>query len=130
MTVFKSVWDGTGHQATYTDVPATPPDSNSVWARAILRHATGAQASLSGPINGATRWNNGGTVFIQVFGPVGDGSSAAYDAAKIVADAYKGARNLSVWFRNVRINEVGTRGAFEQINVLADFSYDEIRSFP
>jgi hypothetical protein len=61
-----------------------------------------------------------------VFGPIGDGSTAAYDAATIVANAYRGARSDLVWFRNPRINEVGRSGSFEQINFATEFYYDFI----
>lgn len=127
LKVFMDAWVPLGFPAVFTDVPGEVPTTQTTWARATLRHADGGQASLTGPINGCVRWNNEGTIWIQVFAPVGDGSSAAYDAAHVVAVAYQGARDQEVWFRNVRINEVGTRGAFEQINVLIDFTYDDVR---
>lgn len=127
LQVFKDAWDPTGFVATYTDVAGEVPPSQSVWARAIVRHATGGQSTLSGPINGCVRQTYGGTVYVQVFAPVGDGSTSAYDAAQIVLNAYKASHAKNVWFRDVRINEVGTRGAFEQINVLAEFTYDDTR---
>ncbi len=109
----------------YTDVGGKVPDSNVVWARAILRHVSGGQASLA-CFDGKSRWANQGTLFVQVFGPIGDGSTAAYDAAQLVASAYKGKRSGGVWFRNPRINEVGTTGDFEQINFMTEFNYDQI----
>ena len=123
--VAKAACDSIPIPLIYTDIPADTP-SAPVWARVILRHADGRQSSLTGPINGCQRFTNVGTVFVQVFGAVGDGSKAAYDAAQILATAFRKAQK-EVWFRNVRANEVGTKGAFEQINVLADFSYDDVR---
>lgn len=125
--VFKDVWDATGYPVFYTDIPSAVPPSNCIWARVILRHGEGKQASLTGPANGEQRWCNEGTVFVQIFAPVGNGSSDAYDAAQIVLNAFRDASGLEVWFRKSRINEIGTSGAFEQINVLSDFTYDEIR---
>jgi hypothetical protein len=127
LKTFKDAWDITGYPAVYTDVPDTVTPSNCVWARVILRHSTGNQASLTGCANGEQRWNNQGIVFVQIFAPVGDGSSAAYDAAQIVVNAFRDAKGSEVWFRKSRINEIGNSGAFEQINVLSDFTYDEIR---
>jgi hypothetical protein len=127
LAVFKAAWDVTGFPVVYDDVAANVPDSNTVWARVTLRHATGGRASLSGPINGCVRYNRTGVVIIQVFAPVGGGMKAAYDAAKVVSDAFEDSSDLAVWFRNVRINEIGVRGACEQINVLADFTYDDMR---
>lgn len=125
--VFKDAWDvypGTP-PAIYTDIPGDTP-SAPLWARVILRHATGRQSSLSGAINGCQRFTNRGTVFIQVFAEVGNGSVDAYDAAQAIATAFRKAQT-GVWFRNVRINEVGADGNFVQHNVLSDFSYDDVR---
>lgn len=124
--VFLAVWKPLGYPVVWTDVPADVPSTATVWARVTVRHATGRQASLAGE-DGARRWNRTGTLYVQVFAPVGDGSASAYAAAQVVANAYQAARGLGVWFRNTRINEVGASGAFEQINVLTDFSYDDVR---
>lgn len=127
VAVISNAWTPTGNPIVFTDVPGDVPATQTVWARVILRHATGDQSTLAGPITGCVRHTNQGTVFVQVFAPIGDGSTSAYEAAKIVTDAFKASQDSNVWFRRVRINEVGTRGAFEQINVLADFTYDETR---
>ena len=112
----------------WSDVAGDTPSLPVLWARGTIRHATGGQASLSGPVNGCVKFERKGTLFVQVFSPVGNGLTAAYDAAQLVANAYeKPPGGLTVWFRNVRINEIGTRGDFEQINVLADFIYDDAR---
>lgn len=126
LSIFKAAWDPTGFPAYYTDKAGEKPTSETVWARAIVRHATGAQASLSGEA-GTRRYTDEGTVFVQVFAPVGDGSTACYAAARIVQNAYRDARNADVWFRDVTLNELGADGAFEQINVQATFSYDDVR---
>ena len=127
LKVFADAWGTTGYPARYSDAADSVPTTKTIWARATLQHADGGQASLSGPINGCVRHERIGTVFVQIFAPVGDGLTAAYDAAQIVANAFEHARNLNAWFRRVRINEVGTNGGFEQINVLADFTYDDVR---
>lgn len=129
--VFKSAWDVTGNPAQYPDTPqpsSTVGDNPSanVWARATIRHADGFQSSLTGPLEEIKRHTNIGVVIIQVFGKVGDGSVAAYDAAQLVATAYRTSRNNPVWFRRVRVNEIGSRGPYSQVNVLVDFSYDTI----
>lgn len=132
LTVFKTAWDPTGFPAVYPSKAEDPDNggdtpSAAVWARATIRHADGFQSSLTGPLEELKRFSNVGVVIIQVFGKIGDGSTAAYDAAQTVATAYRKSRDIPVWFRNVRINEVGTRGPFDQINVLADFTYDDVR---
>jgi len=131
LKVFKDVWDILNFPAVYSDT-AEPPGAGgtapsvNVWARATIRHADGFQSSLTGPLEGNKRFTNTGTIYIQVFSQVGKGDTTAYDAADAVALAYRNSRNLDVWFRRVRINEVGARGAFEQVNVLINFSYDRV----
>lgn len=124
--ILKAVWDPTGYPIVWTDVPGEKPPSETVWARATIRHATGRQASLAGE-NGARRYEATGTVFVQVFAPIGDGSTAGYRAAELVKNAYNAARDDNIWFRDTRMIEVGASGAFEQFNVLSTFSYDDVR---
>lgn len=132
LKVFKDAWDPTGYPAVYPDSAEDPDNGGStpsanVWARATIRHADGFQSSLTGPQEVLKRHTNIGVVIIQVFGAIGDGSTAAYDAAQTVATAFRKSRGIPVWFRRVRVNESDTRGPFNQINVLADFSYDDVR---
>jgi hypothetical protein len=122
-SVFNKVWN---HHVEWTDIPGTAPSKEEVWARAVLRHATGGQATLAGA-DAQKRYEFTGTAIFQVFSPIGDGLSAGYENAKKVVNAYQSARNPDIWFTNVRIQEVGGSGAFEQINVLVDFSYDDVR---
>lgn len=125
-TVFKTAWDSTEYaeNVVYSDKAGAPSDAP--WARVTLRHATGRQASLAGAM-GAKKWTQTGTIWVQVFAPVGFGSASAYTLATLVVNAFRDAKGLSVWFRNPRMQEVGSSGAFEQINVLTDFTYDETR---
>ena len=125
--IFKTVWDTpTPRIAVYSDLPGTKPASNVVWARAIVQHAEGRQSSLAG-VSGTRRFTDEGTFFIQVFAPVGDGSTACLAAAREVQDAYRDAKHPNVWFRDVKLREVGADGTFYQINVSGTFSYDEVR---
>jgi hypothetical protein len=121
--IFKAVWDP--RLALYTDVPGQVPTGEVVWARATIKHATGRQTSLGGPAG--KKYTDRGTVFVQVFAPVGDGSTACYAAAQEVRNAFRDANHPDVWFTNARLNEVGSAGGFDQINVTATFSYDDVR---
>jgi Bacteriophage related domain of unknown function len=124
--VFKAAWDPTGFPAIWTDVPGSPPTNETVWSRITIRHATGNQASLAGA-DSTRRWNRTGMVYVQVFAPIGDGSKAGYNASQLVVNALQASRHSDIWFKDVRMNEVGVSGAFEQFNVLATFSYDDVR---
>lgn len=123
LLVFKDCWP---YHAVYTDVPGSVPSSEILWARATIRHAAGGQATLAGAQN-VRRWDRSGTVIIQVFAPVGDGSKAGYEAAQLVVDGFQASNHSNLWFRNVRMCEMGTSGAFEQFNILATFFYDDVR---
>lgn len=132
LTVFKTKWDAlVTAQSTvygtpsYSDVPSEPPTSEKVWARATVHHAVARQSSLSSDV-GTKRFTNKGFAWVQVFAPIGDGSTAALAASQAIVDAYRDAKT-SVLFRNVRLEEKGCDGAFERVDVKAEFEYDEVR---
>lgn len=132
LKVFSDVWAPTGNPVVYPSTAGTPNPNGDipsapVWARATIRFADGFQSSLTGPLEALKRHSRIGVVIIQVFGAVGDGSTAAYDAAQIVLNAFEKSRGIPVWFKRCRAVNVGTKGDFDQINVLADFSYDDVR---
>jgi hypothetical protein len=124
--IVKKAWDETGFPMEYSDISGKVPDNETVWARSSIRHATGNQASLSGD-GDVRRWNRTGTLFVQVYAPIGDGYNAGYTASQIVVNALQKSRHPELWFRDVRMNEIGESGAFEQFNVLATFDYDDVR---
>jgi hypothetical protein len=122
--VFYAAWGEIG-PVVWDDIPATVPSTDKPWARVVLKHNGGGQSSLAGEV-GTRRFNRYGIVAVKIFVPVGGGQTKAYQLAQMVSNAYEDAR-LDVWFRNTRIQEVGASGAFEQIDVLTDFLYDEVR---
>lgn len=125
--VFKTAWDTTGWIALYTNVKGDTPSGEDPWARVNLQHTGGGQASLTGGL-GTTRWGREGFLTVQVFAPAGEGLSGAHTLAKIISDAFEGTSTVNgVWFRNVRVNEVGEDGDWYQVNVVIDFEYDEIK---
>lgn len=125
LAVVVDAWGATG-PVVYTDVPGTVPSGDVVWMRPTLRHAVGGQSTLAGDV-GTRRFTYEGTITVQVFCPAGEGLSRAYQLAELVENGLIDHSSSGVWFRNARIREVGNSGAFEQINVLADFVYDKVR---
>ena len=132
---FKDAWDagagtyngGTVPEVRYDGVgDSGPPDSEEPWARVTIRHVTGTQASLLGD-SAQKRFRRSGIITIQVFWPLSQaGLANARSLASVARSAYEGQETAShVWFRNVRVQEVGPDGSWYQINVLADFEYDE-----
>ena len=122
--VFLDVW-GTENPIVWSDFNARPATQNTPWARVILRHVDGRQSSLAGGL-GTQRYDSSGVLTAQIFTPVGRGQTECYSLATKVQNAFRDAK-LDVWFRNVRLNERGASGSFNQIDVRMDFIYDEVR---
>ena len=121
--VFKSYWDTTGYSVVWSDTPGDPPVAAEPWARVVARHATGAQTALANG-TGSTLHTHTGTLWIQLFVPLGQGESVGLALAQQVLDAYRAARG-DVWYRNHRFREAGNSGAYSLINCLIDFTYDQ-----
>ena len=128
LVLLKTAWDaGAGTAAMlYPDLAQEPPKAGS-WARASVNHVAGQQGSLAGA-SGLVRYERRGVVVVQIFTEAGTGLSSADALATIVSDAFEGQTTPgAVWFRNVRINEIGPDGQWYQLNVLAEFLYDQYK---
>ncbi len=104
-------------------VPLSAPS-----ARYTLRHDPGRQGTF-GP-TGQRRFVRSGTITIQVFTPLSDrlGLSLAEGLARIARDAYEGVGTPSgIWFRNVGIRESGPDKGLYQMNITAQFQYEEMK---
>lgn len=130
---FKTAWDAgaetVGKTVLYPNVGnQEPPTAEELWARVTVQHFVGAQVTLSGA-TGARRFRHNGLVTVQLFAPSGEGLETLDAAATIVKQAFEGVTTSPgrVLFRNVRVNEIGPDGQWFNVNVLADFEYDEVR---
>jgi len=125
--LFKAAWDTTGYPAHYEEVKKQRSQNEEPWSVVTLNHASGFQATLSGA-DGSRTFARLGFLTVQIFTPNGKGLQDAYDLAKVVSDAFEGISTPGgVWFRNVRLNEVGRDGEFFQLNVIVEFRYDEVK---
>lgn len=105
-----------------------PPDGDKPWARFNLTHFTASQQTLAPP--GERTFNRGGIINVQVFAPLTSegGLSLLKQLATIAKNSFEGkATTDDVWFRNVRIQEIGATKNWYQFNVIAEFTYDEIK---
>jgi hypothetical protein len=112
-------WDGVGM--------STDPNPAFSYAMAVIRHSVASQATLAG-VDGRRRFRKDGIFMAPIFGPlaVAGGLAMAENLAKMAKSAFEGRSTESgIWFRNVRIMEVGVSGAHYQFNVVAEFTYDE-----
>lgn len=128
LALLKAAWDvgAIGIPLRYDDVPATTPVSGP-WGRVAVRHFSGEQATLANN-EGVCRWRSAGVIFVQLFAEVGSGFGVLHTLVDVVKDAYQGKSTPGgAWFRNVRVNEVGRDGPWEQVNVLVDFEYDQVK---
>ena len=125
--LFKAAWDPTSYPAYYEAVDKGRMPDDQPWVWVSIEHAGGRQASLSSG-TGQARFERNGIFTARIFVAAGKGLQDALPLAKVVADAFEGnSAPGGVWFRNVRMNEVGRDGKFFQVNVLAEFTYDEIK---
>lgn len=111
----------------WKDTDADPPNSTKEpWIRFAVHHSSGRQASLSGAL-GTKRYRRNGIVRVRLFTAKGEGHSTSDVLGPIIMHAYEaGDTPDGVWFRNVRIQEVGVSGGWFETDILADFEYDEI----
>ena len=109
-----------------------PPKANPLslqppYLRAIVRHATGRQSSLSGA-SGQRMYDATGTLWIEIYAKTGTGNTQGYSMSDMVMDAYRVKRpNASVWYRNIRMHEGPAEGASKKNQVLIDFVYSMLR---
>lgn len=119
-------WGTTGYKIYYEGVVEERADNMSPFCRVFLRHVSGRQATLGGV--GHRTFERNGFLTVQIFTPVGKGLLESHRLAKVVGDAFEGrSSGNGVWFRNVRINEIGKDGMFNLLNVIVDFEYHETK---
>jgi hypothetical protein len=100
-----------------------------LWARVSIKHIDGRQSAF-GATAGVRRYTRVGFVTVQVFAPLSEGLglSKGQIMAIIAKDAFEGKATASgVWFRKVQIKEIGPDDSWYQINVVAEFTYDELK---
>lgn len=126
--VLKTAWDAQTPPVPpmiYPDTIGEPP-ATGAWARATIRHAFDEQASFAEL--GSRRYTSSGILIVQIFAQVALGYATLDPLIDVVKNAFRGATTPGgIWFRNARVVEVGRDGPWEQVNVLADFEYDQIQ---
>ena len=127
LAIFKTTWDDTGYTAVYDDQHGQPPDAKQPWARVTLQHDdNGGQTSLSNGV-GNRIFTQTGLLTVQVFVPIADGLEQNYELSHRILSAYSPRQGASVWYTRQRLKEAKANGGFSQINVIINFSYDDLR---
>lgn len=105
------------------------PPQGVPFARATVNHVDGRQGALTND-TGNDLFERTGFLTLQTFGPLasGKGLTIAEGLANIALKAFEGkASPGGIWFGNCRVNEVGVTDGWYQINVIVEFSYDEVK---
>lgn len=111
-----------GSPLAYEGIDFTPPQDGSTYARLKISHNVGTRASLGGA---NVLFRRGGTMYLQVFTPIGEKAAAARQIGDVLVEAMEDAGHVgNIWFRDARLREVGPDKVWFQINVLVDFQYD------
>jgi len=127
LTIFHDAWTGANptYPVVYQDSPVQKPSTLLPWARVTLTHVSGRQATLCGA-DGSQRFRREGVLFVQIFTPMGDGLTRSDSLTNVVIQAFEGQRFDGGFFKNVRVNEIGPDGDHYQVNVIAEFEWDQI----
>jgi hypothetical protein len=134
-TMFLTAWnanaafDGYVPEVRYAGTAKGPvPPAEKAWCRVTLQHTTGGQVSFGAP--GGRRFERRGLMMVQLFVPTvhGRGLSDIEQLATVARNAWEGLSSPNgVWFRNIRVEDVGEDGPWWNTNVMGNFIYDEIR---
>ncbi len=135
--LFKVTWDADTPavngsvipQVFYDGVTGGEPPHNAAWARIQIRHIDAPQATL-GDTTTKRRFENTGVLLIEISAAneTTSDKTLAQNLAKIAKSAFQGktSANGAVWFRDVRVQEIGTVGPWYRLSVVAEFRYDEL----
>jgi hypothetical protein len=125
--LLQAAWAPTGNLLIYDDAKADNPNGAVPWARITVRHNAGGQNTISKQA-GKSRYNRSGTLYVNLFAPPGDGLRSLDPLVKVVLDAFEGKTTSGqIWFSKISVRELGIVQGYYQINVLINFSYDEIK---
>lgn len=121
-----SAWSTTGYPMFYESVQGERDEQTEPFIRIWVRHTFGGQRTLGG--QGSRIFERRGFVRIEVYSRITNGLQESYQLAKVASDAYEGrSSDNGVWFRRVRISEMGKDGIFNRTDVIVDFEYHEMK---
>lgn len=128
----KAKWDTTGFPIIYPNVPldvaaqACVDNGETPYARVAYMTSERGQTSIAGPTN--AKYTASGVVMVQIFTLGGDGGQASRTLTALVETAFEGVSvSNGVWYRDVRTETVGPDGVYFHDNVVAEWSYDQVR---
>lgn len=120
--LFNDIWTPSGHPYALGNEKFAPPDE-SPWARMVTRINAATQSTLGRP--GSRKFDRFGSVLVQVFTPVGDGTRDSTELVQLVVDGFEGARisGSTICFNDVIPRAVGPTDKWYQVTIEAEFRY-------
>lgn len=114
-------------EATEKDMIPHPSTLTAPWGRVAIRHGGSKQTSM-GPV-GRRRFERTGTLWVQCYIPWKEGAdlSTAEALALVARNGYEGVSTDNVTLRAVALQERGRDGNFYRWDVLAQFTWYEIK---
>lgn len=124
--LFSDTWTPSGFPFTLGNEKFTPPE-DTPWARMVLRHNAATQSTLGR--QPGRKFNRFGSVLIQVFTPLREGTRRSSELIQRVVNGFEGARisGSTICFLDVIPREVGPSGKWYQTNIEAEFRYTDTR---
>lgn len=123
---FSDVWTPTGFPFVLGNEKFNAPD-DTPWARMVVRHNAATQSTLG--ITGARQFDRLGSMLIQVFTPLREGTRRSADLIQTVVNGLEGTviANTSICVNDVIPREVGPVDKWYQVTIEAEFRYTDIR---
>jgi hypothetical protein len=126
LKMINDAWSITGYKIFFESVQDERETDTLPFCKLWVRHAFSNQRTLGG--QGARLFERRGFVRIEVYSRITNGLQESYQLAKVASDAYEGrSSDNGVWFRRVRISEMGKDGIFNRVDVIVDFEYHEMK---
>lgn len=123
---FLTAWGVSGFRAELENEKFTPT-SGVPWARMVFRNRGGPQNTFGKP--GVRKFDRVGSMFVQVFTPLQEGTGQGTDLAQLVVDAFEGERipGTSICFNEVIVRQAPPSGDWNQVTVEVNFRYTVIK---
>lgn len=114
----------------WDDVPVDPVDEDVTepgdpepFARVTLRTLTSGAETLGGVDQ--AKYQTEALLNVQFFEPYGEGHELADVVVEVIKNALRGKQDGSLWYFDVRVNEIGIDGAHFRTDTLAGVRYEE-----
>lgn len=119
--------DGTAPPIEWPDTPETQTPlsmGDAPWCRVDLQYTSRGSSSIGGAAS-VSKYTSHGLVVVSIFVPAGKrGLVASAQLGNVALAAFEGQRtDQGVWFSDVVPKKVGGDSGWQQLNVVATFTY-------